>query len=55
MSSPRVSIVMPVWNAGRFLARTLESALAQTCGNFELFGVWIIHLVFAWDRHEETQ
>ena len=36
MNGLRVSIVMPVWNAGRFLARTLDSVLAQTCGDFEL-------------------
>jgi glycosyltransferase involved in cell wall biosynthesis len=33
---PRVTIGVPVYNGGRFLARTLESLLAQTYSDFEL-------------------
>ena len=36
MIVPRISVVMPVWNAGRFLARTLDSVLGQTFDDFEL-------------------
>ena len=36
MSSPCISIMMPVWNAGRFVGRALDSALAQTFGDFEI-------------------
>lgn len=36
MSRPSVSIVMPVWNAGRFLGRTLDSAIAQSFDDFEM-------------------
>ena len=36
MSRPSVSIVMPVWNAGRFLGRTLDSAMAQSFDDFEM-------------------
>ena len=55
MSRPRISILMPTWDAGRLIGRTLESALAQTCGDLELFGAWIMHRAFAWNRHEEAQ
>lgn len=34
--SPRVSIAVPVYNGERYLARTLESLLAQTFADFEL-------------------
>jgi glycosyltransferase involved in cell wall biosynthesis len=33
---PLVSIITPVFNAGPFLRRAVESALCQTCGDFEL-------------------
>ena len=36
MSAPVVSVVMPVWNAARFLARSLDSVLRQTFGDFEV-------------------
>jgi len=36
MSSPRVSIVLPVFNAGRYLAQALDSAAAQTYRDFEI-------------------
>ena len=36
MKDPVVSIVMPVWNAARFLERTLDSALKQTFDDFEV-------------------
>lgn len=34
--APSVSIIMPVYNAGRFLDQSIGSALGQTCGDFEL-------------------
>lgn len=36
MSCPRISVVMPVWNAGRFLGRTLDSVLGQAFDDFEV-------------------
>lgn len=36
---PRVSVVMPVFNAGRLLRPTLESILGQTLVDFELIAV----------------
>ena len=36
MSTPRVSIGMPVYNGGRFLRPAIESVMAQTYGDFEL-------------------
>lgn len=39
MSSPRVSIVIPVHNAGRFLAECLDSVLSQDFDDFELVAV----------------
>ena len=35
MSKPAISVVMPVYNAGRYLAAAVESMLAQDFGNFE--------------------
>jgi len=34
--TPRVSVVMPVYNAARYLVQALESILAQTVADFEL-------------------
>lgn len=35
-SQPRVSIALPVYNGERYVARTIESLLSQTFGDFEL-------------------
>lgn len=34
--TPRVSVVVPAWNSGAYLAQTIESVLAQTFTDFEL-------------------
>lgn len=36
MTTPTISVLMPVYNAQRFLKRAIESVLAQTFTNFEL-------------------
>ncbi len=36
---PLISIIMPVYNGARFLQHTLDSLLAQTCGDWELIVV----------------
>lgn len=36
MNRPRISVIMPVWNAGRFLGRTLDSVLGQVFDDFEV-------------------
>jgi glycosyltransferase involved in cell wall biosynthesis len=39
MSTPVVSVLMPVYNAARYVAEAVESVLAQTFGDFELIVV----------------
>ena len=39
IASPAVSVLMPVYNAGRFLAPALDSILAQTFSDFELIAI----------------
>ncbi|HEX3856614.1 MAG TPA: glycosyltransferase [Verrucomicrobiae bacterium] len=39
MPSPKISVLMPVWNGERFLAEAVESILAQTFADFELIAV----------------
>ncbi len=36
MTTPAVSVLMPVYNAERFLARAIDSILAQMFSDFEL-------------------
>jgi glycosyltransferase involved in cell wall biosynthesis len=36
---PRVSIVLPVWNAGDYLAAAVESLRAQTLADWELLAI----------------
>jgi GT2 family glycosyltransferase len=38
-STPAISVLMPVYDPGRFLAPALESILAQTCSDFELIAI----------------
>jgi glycosyltransferase involved in cell wall biosynthesis len=38
-STPAISVLMPVCNAGRFLAPAVESVLAQTFSDFELIAI----------------
>jgi GT2 family glycosyltransferase len=38
-STPAISVLMPVHNAGRFLAPALDSILAQTFSDFELIAI----------------
>lgn len=36
MSKPKVSVIMPMYNAERYVTRAIESILSQTFGDFEL-------------------
>jgi glycosyltransferase involved in cell wall biosynthesis len=38
-AKPEISVVIPAYNAGRFINRTIDSVLAQTYKNFELIVV----------------
>jgi hypothetical protein len=38
-STPAISVLMPVYNAGQFLAPALESVLAQTFADFEVIAI----------------
>ena len=35
MTDPHISVIMPVYNEGRFLNEAIESILSQTYSNFE--------------------
>lgn len=35
-AAPRISVLLPSHNYGRYIGATIESVLAQTCGDFEL-------------------
>ncbi|MFP4320340.1 MAG: glycosyltransferase family 2 protein, partial [Phormidium sp.] len=37
--TPRVSVIIPVYNGGRFLGEAIASVLAQTYGDWELIVV----------------
>ena len=39
MIEPRVSVLMPAWNAERFLDEAVASVLEQTLRNFELIAI----------------
>lgn len=39
MATPLISVVMPVYNAERYLRLAVQSILDQTCGDFELIAV----------------
>lgn len=39
MTAPQISIILPVYNTEPFLARCLDSVLAQTCRSWELIAV----------------
>ncbi len=39
LTSPAISVVMAVYNGGRFLRSAIDSILAQTCADFELIVV----------------
>ena len=39
MKTPRVSVLLPVFNAAATLAETLESIQAQSCEDFEVVAI----------------
>jgi glycosyltransferase involved in cell wall biosynthesis len=39
MNSPRVSVILPIFNGARYLAEAIESALAQTYTHYEIIAV----------------
>src|SRR5690242_14802421 len=39
MTSPRVSVIIPAYNAAAFIGETLDSVYAQTFNNFEIIVV----------------
>src|SRR5262245_14197402 len=38
-TTPAISVLMPIYNAGRFLPAAVESVLAQTFADFELIAI----------------
>src|SRR5579862_5434278 len=39
MSAPRISVIVPCYNLGQYLAEAVDSVLAQTCQDFEVIVV----------------
>ena len=39
MYNPKISIVIPAYNASNYLAEAIDSALAQTYSNYEIIAV----------------
>ena len=39
MAAPRVSVILPCWNAAPYLPRALQSLSAQTFSDFEIIAV----------------
>ena len=38
-TSPKISVLVPVYNSARYLGAAIESVLAQTFGDFELLAL----------------
>lgn len=49
MSTPLVSVVMPVYNAGRFLPEAIDSVIAQTYTHWELVAIDDASTDGSWD------
>ena len=40
MERPKISVIMPAYNAGKYIGDSIASVLNQTFGNFELLVVY---------------